>query len=183
MEEFLKRLKVLNNFSVNLNISRPEFLVRFSTIVDRGDTSFLFSSFDALDSTSSVYKGKVTNDGFKIRRRKKVLRSDWGMAMATGTFVERENKLGINVEVNSFNAAFIPFYVIGFIGYGFAFAFLTTSESWEEFGILPFVFLTIHAFAMLGMPYLMMRRGTAQMEYDLTREFHSLAANDDLAPK
>jgi len=180
MTEFLRRIKLLDDFTVELEVERHVFVDRLMSIVDPGGTGTVLTSFEVFSSSRKEYKGKVGNDGFEIRRRKKMFDTNMSLAIAKGKWRQRENHLIVETEVNSFNNFFIFFYVVLIVIYGFAFMAMLLSENGTDesnMGIaMGIPFLLVHAAFMFGIPYFLMRRSTNRMKYDLTREFHYLAA-------
>ncbi|HMG88996.1 MAG TPA: hypothetical protein VK589_03015 [Chryseolinea sp.] len=180
MNEFLRRIKLIDDFSVELEVERNVFVDRLMSIVDPGGTGTIFTSFEGFSSNRKEYKGKVGNDGFEIRRRKKLFDTNMNLAIAKGKWRQRENHLIVETEVNSFNNFFILFIVIllGFYAFGVV-ALLLSNNGTDESNMgmaIGLPFLLVHAAFMLGIPYLVIRRSTNRMKYDLTREFHYLAA-------
>jgi hypothetical protein len=179
MNEFLKKLKLIDHFTVELEVERYFFVDRLMSVVDRGDTGTLFSSFEGFSSSKKEYKGKVGDSGFEIRRRKRLFDMNMGAAIAKGKWRQRDNHLIIETEINSFNNFFIFFYGILIIIYGIGIISFLFAGSGEDggnmFALIGLPFLLIHAAFMFGIPYMVMRNSTNRMKYDLTREFHYLA--------
>jgi hypothetical protein len=180
MDEFLRKIELLDNFTVELEVDRNVFVDRLMSIVDPGSTETIFTLFEGFGSNGMEYKGKVDNEGFEIRRRKKLFDSNINLAIAKGKWRQREDHLIVNTEVKSFNNFFIFFIIMAIVFYGFAFVAIFLSENGTEESSLwmaisiPFLF--VHAAFMLGIPSFIMRRSINRMKYDLTREFHYLAA-------
>jgi len=72
MEEFLKKIKLIDYLTTNLKISRTEFVNRLTSITDQGDIGMLSETFDAFSSSKNEFKGEVTLTGFKIKKKKAV---------------------------------------------------------------------------------------------------------------
>jgi len=178
MKEFLRKVKLSDQFTVELEIERSVFVRRFMEMVEPGGTSRLTPSFEMFSSSKKEYRGSVSDYGFTIRRRRRLFDSIWNMAVAKGKWRQRDNHLVIDTEVSSFSNFFIVFYGLVLVIYAIVFSTVLFTETPNEtfpFFIFPFLFL--HAAFMLGIPYMMMRRSTQRMKYDLTRELHYIAAN------
>ena len=179
MNEFLKKLKLIDHFTVELEVERYFFVDRLMSVVDPGDTGTLFSSFEGLSSSKKEYKGKVGDNGFEIRRRKRLFDMNMGSAIAKGEWRQRDNHLIIETEINSFNNFFILFFVILIVIYVFGVISLLFARNGEDgnnlITLVALPFLLLHAAFMFGVPYIVMRNSTKRMKYDLTREFHYLA--------
>ena len=178
MDEFLKRLKLLDHFTVELEIERHLFVDRLMSVVDPGDTGTLFASFEGFRSNKKEYKGKVGDS--EIRRRKKLFDTNMNLAIAKGKWRQSDNYLVIDTEVKTFNNFFIFFFIIGIVIYGFAVTAILFSENGDDGSnigsAIGLPFLLLHAAFMFCIPYMIMRNSTKRMKYDLTREFHYLAA-------
>ena len=48
MDEFLRKIKLKDNFTVELEVDRYLFVDRLMSVVDPGDTGTLFSAFEGL---------------------------------------------------------------------------------------------------------------------------------------
>ncbi len=174
MKEYLKKLKLVDQLTTEIEIERNQFVGRFKEHVDQGDTSIFSDIFDVFSSSKNEYKGNVNHAGFKIKRRRRFFDMNMGLAIATGKFHEKENTLVISTEINSFHGIMIPFYIFIAIFYlififGFSFVAFTGESNGEVAFAIPF--LLFHAAFMFGIPYFMMRRSTSRMKRELEREF------------
>jgi len=173
MKEFLKKINLVDHFTIELNISKNEFFAALKEQVDEGSTSMMSVAFDVFSSGKNEYKGHVGFDDFKIRRRRRFFDTNMNFALATGTFRQKENTLIIETEINGFSGIMIPFYIFLIIFYAvfivsFSYDF-NTDENAPGF-VLPFIL--IHAVFMFGLPYFIMRRSTRRMKHELEREFY-----------
>jgi len=175
MKNFLRKIKLIDNFSTQIVIQKSEFMKKLKEHVDEGDIGFFSNTFDVFSSSKNEYRGHVGFDNFKIKRRKKFFDMNMNLSVAEGTYRQNGDNLIIEGEINGFSGAMIPFYVVVLIFYlifivGF---FMTDSMPLlMMFVVVPF--LLIHASFMLGMPYLMMRRSVKRMKHELEREFYFL---------
>lgn len=173
MKEFLKKIKLIEYLTTEIEIQKNEFVLKFSQHVDEGNIGAFSSPFEAFSSSKNEYKGQVRFEGFKIKRRRKFFDSNMNLAVATGTYRQSNEKLIIETEINGFNGIMIPFYLFTFIFYSIFVGIFFNTETFEGNGAgfaLPFIF--IHAAFMFGVPYFMMRRSTKRMKHELEREFY-----------
>lgn len=172
MSDFLRKLKLIENTTIELNISKMDFIKKFRANVEYSDLNFTpFEGFEAFSSSRFEYKGNATDRGFILKKRRKLFDTNYSFAKATGKFIEHTDKLVIETEINSFRRimyvflAFIilfdTFFIIGAIFGG---------NNVLPFFIFPFIL--IHALFMIGIPYFVMRRSVKRMIYDLERDFH-----------
>ena len=110
MDEFLRKLRLKDNFAIELEVEKYFFVDRLTSVVDPGNTGILFSAFEGLSSSKKEYKGKVSDHGFEIRRRKRLFDMNMGSAIAKGQWRQKDDQLIIETEINSFNNFFIFFY-------------------------------------------------------------------------
>ncbi len=172
MKDFLKRLKLIDNMTITLPISKLIFVNRLSEITDEGGTGAMSDTFDVFSSSKNEFKGQVNFDGFKIKRRRRFFDTNMNFAVANGTFVENNEQLTIETEINGFNNFLIVFYVLLIGFYLFLFFIVSMSGDSTDFIVIPF--LLLHGTLMFVMPYLMMRRGVERLKYELEREFFYL---------
>ncbi|WP_200975642.1 hypothetical protein [Echinicola sp. 20G] len=175
MKDFLRKLKLVKDISIELNIQKNDFVSNFKRNVDEGSTGFMSDAFDIFSSSKNEYKGYVRFDHFKIKRRRRFLDMNLNLAVAKGTYVQRGDLLIVETEINGFNGAMMPFYIILPIFYSIFIVVLIFNENvgGKEVGFaIPF--LIIHAAFLLGIPYLMMRKSINRMAHELEREFFYL---------
>ena len=111
----------------------------------------------------------------KIKKKRRFLDNNINTATASGTFVQKNNTLIINAEINGFNGMMIPFYIFCVLFYCiFFFIFFATNKIENNFSSLAFTFVIVHAAFMMGIPYFFMRRSTKKLKYELEREFFYL---------
>jgi hypothetical protein len=169
MKNLLERLQLIDFFVMEIEAEKSTFVKRFKENVDEGSTGLMFSSFEIFNSGKNEYKGLVNYDGFKIRRKKKLFDMNVNMAIAQGTYRQKDNLLVIETEVNGFHPMLIAFFVVVFMFYlVFFFGFFFSDPQLPWF-FIPFIIL--HAAFMFGLPYLLIRRSIKRMKYELEREF------------
>lgn len=170
MNHLLRKLKLIQDFHTELQISKSDFVNKLKNHVDDGDTGALASMFDAFTSSENDFKGHVSHEGFKIRRYHRLF--DMNMALVTGSFTEHNGRLQINAEINSFSGFFKFYYIAAILIYGIFFVSIIASViagAWESIFFL--LFLLFHAALLLGIPILVMRGSTKKMKRVLERDF------------
>ncbi|WP_341227117.1 hypothetical protein [uncultured Arcticibacterium sp.] len=175
MREFLKKIKLLDYLDTELEIGKKDFVIRLSRIVDIGRIDIISDSFDVFISSKNKYKGEVSSDGFRIKRRKRLFEMNNGLAVATGSFTQYESKLMVHTEINGFHKIMILFLGVVFLFYALFFIdFFVSGDIRNDFQgyILPLMF--IHAVFMLGVPYFLIRRSVMKLKHELEREFFYL---------
>jgi hypothetical protein len=174
MKEFLKRLKLVSHFTLEIETEKSVFVGKLKANVDEGNTSVLFSIWEKFGSSKNEYKGTVEDGSFKIRRRRKLFDMNMNLAVVSGSYRQRDHILFIEAEVNGFHGVFIPFYIFLPIFYLVAIAaFLLSENASQMWFVLPFMLL--HAVFMMGIPYFVMRRSVNRMKYEVERDFYFLA--------
>ncbi len=169
MQEFLRRLKLIDTMTTTLPTSKVEFVNRLNEITDEGSTGILSDPFDIFSSSEKEFKGQVNSTGFKIKRRRKFFDTNKNFAVATGTFKEDIGQLTVETTINGYNNFFIVFYVFLLIFYSVFIIGILFSDAKEVFFVIPFLFL--HGIIMFAIPYFIMRRSVKRMKYELEREF------------
>jgi hypothetical protein len=183
MEDFLRKIKLIHSFSITLNTSKSEFTSALRSHVDEADIDGFFSgAFEALSSSNNRYKGLVSHNTFRIRKRRRFFEKNIGRAIASGELREQGESLLINTKVNAwtnymfFFYGFITLFYLIFIGVFFTQGF--PSES--AIGLIAPVFIFIHAAIMFGLPYFVMRKSVKNMTEDLEREFHFIISKSNI---
>ncbi len=176
MQKFLKKIKIIDHLITELEIQKDDFVNRLKLHVDDDNISIFSDGLDVFFSSKNEYKGKVTYDGFKIKRRRRFFDMNMSLAVARGKYFQKDKKLIIETEINGFQGMMIPFYILCSIIYlVFIITFLTADEiggNMPRLFVLPFIL--IHAAFMMGIPYLIMRRSTKSLKHELEREFYYL---------
>ncbi|SDW42706.1 hypothetical protein SAMN05444411_101694 [Lutibacter oricola] len=175
MKDFLEKIKLIEYFTVELEIQKFDFVSILKKHVDEGDTGIFSDTFDIFSSSKNEYKGQVDFNGFKIKRRKRLFDMNMNFAIAKGNFSQKNEKLIVETEVNGFSNMMIPFYIIGVVFYTIFIGAFFMADNIEGNGVgfaLPFIL--IHGAFMFGIPYVFMRRSAKRMKYELEREFYYL---------
>jgi hypothetical protein len=174
MKAILEKLKLVDYLTTELPIDKKDFIDKLKMHVDQGDIGIFFSAFEVFSSSKNEYKGTVTSDSFKIRRRRKFFDMTMSPAIAEGSFRQRENRLIIESTIKGFHGIFIPFIALLLIFYiAFILSFIF-SDNPGAMGLFMIPFIFIHAAFMLGIPYFIMRRSVSRMKYELERDFYYL---------
>ena len=176
MQEFLKRLKLIDSFNLELKIQKSDFVERLKIRVKPSDLSMFSDSFSVFSANKKEYIGTVRSNDFRIKKRKRFFDFNLPFALANGTLSQKEDSLVIETQINGFPKIFIVFYIFLIIFYGvFIMGTLFVDEVGGNMPRIAFIpFIVFHATVMMGMPYLFMRRSVKKLKYDLEREFYFL---------
>lgn len=174
MNDFLKKLKLLEHQSIDIEIQKAEFISKLKQQVDVGSLGIFSDTADLFSSSKNQYKGEVGAEGFKIKRKRKFFDLNWNIAVASGRYRQENERLIIETEINGFNGVMIPFYLILLVFYTvFFITSLWSIQDGNGAGLfLPFILF--HALFMFGIPFLIMRRSVSRMKHELEREFFYL---------
>jgi hypothetical protein len=178
MEEFLQRLKLIDHFTLELEVEKPVFVERMRQVVDPGNTSMLTASFDVFRSGNKEYKGDVDDNGFQIRRRRRFFDTNRNFALAKGTIRQKDNYLIVDTQVSSFSTFFLIFYIFLLVIYAIVIVSLFLTEESSQAMMISIPAILLHASFMIVIPYFVLRRSTQRMKYDLTRELHFIASSN-----
>jgi hypothetical protein len=172
MKSILKSLKLIDYLITEIPMERKDFVEKLKMNVDQGGTGFFLSAFEAFSSSKKNYKGTVGFDSFRIRRRRRFFDTSMNLAVAEGSFRQKENLLVIQSTINGFHPFFIPFTALLLIIYIVAIVSVIFSDNLGNMGWFFVPFFFIHSLLMLGIPYYMMRKGVSRMMYELDRDFY-----------
>lgn len=90
METFLRKIGLIDNLTTELKIQKTDFLNVFTNHVDDGDIGFLSGAFDAFSSSKNEYRGRITFDGFEIKRKRRFFDRSEVMQRQKGIFFKKE---------------------------------------------------------------------------------------------
>ena len=172
MRDLLKSLKLIREFETRITIHKNEFTERLKSHVKTGDPSPLFSGLEIFSTDKREYIGEVNYDGFKFRRRRRLFEISLNSAIAKGKFLQKSEHLLITTEVNGFHGIMLFWFVFIFLFY---LTFIILVVSMENFPLLSLPLILLHGIFMLGIPYLVLRRGCNRMVYNLERELVYIA--------
>jgi hypothetical protein len=174
MYNFLKKIKLIEELTTELEANKHDFVDRLMLTVDEADITGFSNMLDPFTSGKNEYKGHVDYHGFKIKRKRKFFDMQSSTATAEGSYIQKGSRLIINTRINGFSRLMIPFYIFVIVFYIIFFIAFLAVPSDNTMGLIVLPFILIHALFMLGIPYLMMRRSAKRMKYDLEREFFYL---------
>lgn len=171
MKDFLKKIKLIDTFSISLDVSKQKFVSELSRVTEYSELGVFSNIFEAFDSSNKEFKGKVSSSGFKIRRKFKMFDNKNTAAIAEGIFKEKDDKLIIEATINGFNNFFYFFYGFLILFYTIFIIGFTFGEGDQTFF---FPFILFHGLAMFFIPYFVIRRSVNRLKYELEREFFFL---------
>ncbi|MTH15790.1 hypothetical protein [Flavobacterium sp. LC2016-01] len=168
MDTFLRKIQLIKDISIQLPVSKTDFIQKFRTNVDESDLSFV--PFEVFRSSTSEYKGNIDGSAFELKKRRRLFDTNYSFATVTGSLIDRNDKLIIDAEILGFKKRMIFFFAFIVLIYLIAFTGMMLGSDEIPFFVLPF--LLIHMSLMLGIPYFVIRRSVNRMAYDLERDFH-----------
>lgn len=172
MKDLLRKLKLVDNLTTDLEMSRAQFVENMSSITDSGSIGMFSDIFEPFSFSKNELKGQINFDGFKIKRRRRFFDNNLNMAIANGTINERNGHLTIEAEINGFNNFYYLIYMLLLVCYSiFIFGVIKSDSKNEFFAIL--IFLLFGAL-MFSIPCLLMIRSVKSLKSKLEREFFFL---------
>jgi hypothetical protein len=171
MTEFLKKLKLIQPFSLSLNVTKQKFVSELSKITEPSELRVFSGYFEIFNSNNKEFKGKVSSSGFKIRRKFKMFDAKNTAAIAEGNYNEKEDRLIIEGTINGFHNFFYIYYGFLIIFYSI---FIINTIMNDDITIFIFPFISLHGLAMFIIPYFVIRRSVNRLKYELEREFFYL---------
>ena len=171
MREFLSRIGLIENFTLELFIDRSDFAKILSANVDASQLGV----FDLFSKSRNAYKGTVNYDSFELMRKRKFFESRVSFVKMKGTFRQKSEKLIVETELNAFHVMMLPLIAVILLVYGFTLIAVFTgaipdSEQGSFVPIWMIPFILLHAALMFGVPYYMLRRGMRTVKYNFERD-------------
>lgn len=171
MNDFFRKIKIIQPFSIILDITKQKFVSELSKVTENSDLGMFSIVFEAFDSDNKEFIGKVSQTGFKIRRKIKMFDTKNTVAIAEGTFKESDNKLLIEGTINGFNNFF--YFIYGIIIISFVLFIITFSFNQENSTFI-LNYILFQGLIMFIIPYFVIRRSVNRLKYELEREFFYL---------
>lgn len=174
MEDFLRRIKLIDDTSIRLNVTTPEFVSALRNNVEESDIDNLFSGFfEVFSSNNKKFKGEINNRGFYIRKKKKLFKKQYGSAHARGTFVYNGDILVVNTVISVLNMNKLLFKGSLIICY---FAFIMYNFSGQDIfqnftNIIPIPFALFFIVMITVVPYFSLKKEVERMKKDLDEYF------------
>lgn len=173
VKDFLQRIGLIDNFTIDLPIQKAAFVERL-----RQNVSPNGHLLEAFSGDKNIYKGSVDLRGFRIKRRRRLFDTRQNFAVASGTFSQLGDELRVDTEVNGFHWSMTILFVFIILIYiaSFVVILLTGGESGADENLPLFIlpFILLHAVLMLAIPYLVLKNSVRWMKHDLQREFYFL---------
>jgi hypothetical protein len=94
MQEFLKRLKLIDSFNLELKIQKSDFVERLKIQVKPSDLSMFSDSFSVFSANKKEYIGTVRSNDFRIKKRKQFFDFNLPFALANGRLKSKRRQLG-----------------------------------------------------------------------------------------
>lgn len=175
MKDFLRSIQLIQDLRIELEISQNDFVNKLRNEVEESELGLFSDFFDVFSSNKKEYKGMVSYESFRIKRKRKFFDNRASNAIASGRFENRENRLIIHAEINGFHNGMIFFYIIITVFYLFFLStFIGFSQADSGFSFFGLPFILIHALLMYSIPYFVMRRASKRLKHNLEREFYYL---------
>lgn len=183
MSSFPRKIKLIDVLKTELEIQRPDFIKSFHENVDDDNLGFMSGKFDFFSFGNKEYRGKINQESFEIRRRRKFFEHYTSLVRARGNFFQRDDTLVIETEIRALHKGTIPFFVfIVFFYLVFLFSILL-AENMQSLAILMIVVAFFgHGLFVFTILYFALRRSVGKLKYDLEREFYFMT-KDVKAPR
>jgi len=179
MEDFLRKIKLVDTMSTQLSVTTPEFVTAFRKDIEESDIDAFFSgTFEVFSASKKIYKGQIDSRGFYIRKRKKLFNKNRVNINAKGSFVNNLNGLVINTEFNAFNKNRLITQCFFLVCYFAFIAYQVNNGGIFEgfFEDIPIPFIIIFIVMLFIMPYINFRREVGVLKKELEKQYHTTAS-------
>ena len=180
MDNFLRKIKLIEDYTFSLQTTKNDFVASLRNNIDEADIDHIFSgAFEVFSSSKHDFKGQVNYAGFKIRKRKRFFDRQFGFAKAIGTYKTEGEQLIVSGNIKGWNNFMYFFYGFLFLIYTtFSIGFVLQNDSSEFSNLVPLFFIFFHGLFMMGLPYVAMRSGVKRLQRDLERELHYIVSKN-----
>jgi len=175
LKEFLKKIKLIIDFSYEVSMEKEEFRTRLKNNLGKQRLSIYLDLFDFFTPSKNDLIGYIKADEFKIRKKKKLFRFDFliDYAIANGRFNQEKDKIVIETQVNGFHYGMIPLYLLTILFYSFIMFAIFNTSGLEDKG-LTLIFFVFIGLLVFGFSYFMMVKSTKRLKKMLETEFNRL---------
>ena len=171
MAGFAKRLGLVDDFTIEVDLTKGEFVEKLNGIVAQGNGFRLSNGGEGAGHRRLIYKGIVEGDRFRIKRIRRFLDPHSNMATAEGNIRESNGWTRLDVKISGLTPLFLAFYYFLFFVY-FGGIFYLMFKNHQVIFSAPV--LIAQGIVMAAFPYIIMRRSVERLRYDLEREFFYL---------
>lgn len=179
MKSLLKKLRLIEDFNTELNISKSQFNDNLGKIVEKGSSNFISDFFDLFSRNDKQYKGFVDYSHFEITRKKRLFDMGFSFPKVKGKTEQSGDILVITTEINGFKGIMFFFLLFILLIYFLVIVAMFFSDTPDNNGevFVAISIILLHACFVLGIPYFILRRSVKRFKYDLERELFYLTKN------
>ncbi|APD05657.1 hypothetical protein UJ101_00104 [Flavobacteriaceae bacterium UJ101] len=170
MKNILTTLKLIDTFTLELDINKNDFIKNFKQHIKSSEFSFPSNTLD-FSSNKTKYKGYIKQSEFKISKPLRAFKQK-NFAVADGIFIQKDNKLFIETKIFIPNEQLFNFYffivmfIIGLIIFIF---------NHDDDGVrFLFGFGSIIGSVVFFFGILMAQDGVRSLKYELNKEFKNI---------
>lgn len=176
MEVFLRKIKLIQNLSTELDIPKDVFVAKLKEQMDDGGVSWISDLFNELTSQGNEYIGYIGGGYFQVKIRRRPFHEIESIAVAQGTYKQEDNRLIIKTEINGFKGIMKP--IFRFLLFFYPIVVIIIFSNYNPDGmntVYPLPFLLISGLLTFGVLLLVMRISVDRLKDKLERELFSLS--------
>lgn len=170
MKKILRKLKLIQEYSFEMNAQLSVLVDKLNSNIDDFDFNIVNLLFEPYNSGHHRFKGKADVQGFEIKHRREFFNYNISFPIVKGRFIEKNNVLVIETEINGLRRGLVLFSGILFLAIFIAILVIVISA---KFDVLIFVPIFVPLFLVLILfPYMMIRISISRMKREIEREFY-----------
>ncbi len=112
MKDFLRKIKLIQDLRVQIEMNQSDFEKKLNRIVDHTNIGYVLSILDVFSSSKNLFKGQVAANNFKIRLKKQRFRMRFNIAVASSKFKQKPELLAMETEINGLKGVIVAFLLI-----------------------------------------------------------------------
>lgn len=169
MIEFLRKIKLIQNFSIIIPMHRIDFVKLCREKIERKEDSFILSEY--FTKGKHKYVGSVEHRGLKIRKRKTFFSLNKNACLIKGNFREKGNLLYLETTIKGYSNTQVTIYIsiillaLYYVGYN-----LFTSDE-PLFSII--IALLIQFLMLFSIPYFVIRLRIKRMKATFEQDIYN----------
>ncbi len=173
MNDILHKLKLRTDLVAEIDINKKDFIEKFKSVFENSSLSFFSIFFKSFfpKKTDRELIGYLQNDTFKLKRNASFNTFNPAYATAKGEFIEKDDKLIVNIQINGFNNGIMPLYILfGILSPILILGPLNIGNELKSDIIFSLINLIFCVF-IFGTPYYLMRKDAKTLKQILEKEF------------
>lgn len=172
MKEFLTLIKIIQNQTIELEVSKKDFIKAFKHNIGEQKSELYEVLEKTFKTKKSNYIGKIDFNEFYLKKRNHFFDTDKNTSVVKGKFIQRGQYLRIITEIQGVSYFKFAIYAILAIGYS-CIMFVSSQNILKKTGnyLYLVLFVVFHSSIIFGLPYFIIKKRIKRMETEMNYNF------------